>query len=246
MPRTNDYTGQIVAGKVILGRAEDGYAKSPKWRWRCLNCGHEGKPASWYNLRGLERKNSKYCNNCRGDAQILPIGTRSGNLVVTGPCRKAGRNPSGISKREVPARCTLCGYEDWWDKGNFSQGVSNCKCQQHCQQGRSNTREGILWARAKKRAKDQGVPFTIKHEDIVIPSHCPVLGIKLEHADRSQQSRKGMGGFHDASPTLDKFIPELGYVPTNVAVISWRANRTKGDATLEELEKLVDWMRKQQ
>ena len=107
------------------------------------------------------------------------------------------------------------------------------------------TRVGILWSRARTRAREQEVPFTIKHEDIVIPSHCPVLGIKLEHANKEQQSRNGKGGFWDASPTLDKFLPKLGYVPDNVAVISWRANRTKGDATLEELEKLVDWMRKQ-
>ena len=50
---------------------------------------------------------------------------------------------------------------------------------------------------------------------------------------------------HEGSPTLDKTIPALGYVPGNIAVISWRANRLKNNGTLEELEALVEWMRKQ-
>lgn len=34
---------------------------------------------------------------------------------------------------------------------------------------------------AKQRAIKAGVPFTITKEDIVIPTHCPVLGVELKH-----------------------------------------------------------------
>lgn len=44
------------------------------------------------------------------------------------------------------------------------------------------------------------------------------------------------------SPSLDKFKPALGYMPGNIAVISFRANQLKGDATLEELCGVIDYV----
>jgi hypothetical protein len=70
---------------------------------------------------------------------------------------------------------------------------------------------------------------------MTIPSKCPVLGIPLH---------RGVGGFCDNSPTLDRFIPELGYVKGNVEVISFRANRIKCDASMDEVTRVCDWMRK--
>lgn len=91
---------------------------------------------------------------------------------------------------------------------------------------------------AKTRAKNKNLPFSLTISDIVIPDVCPVLGIKLERA-----VGKGNHMYNDASPTLDRIVPELGYVPENVAVISWRANKLKGDGSLDELEKIVSWLR---
>lgn len=85
---------------------------------------------------------------------------------------------------------------------------------------------------AKRRASIQGIPFNIDYTDITIPEYCPLLGIKLN-------KHVGEGGRYDDSPSLDKIVPELGYVKGNVWIISDRANRIKSDATLEELELLV-------
>lgn len=86
---------------------------------------------------------------------------------------------------------------------------------------------------ARTRAKLLGVPFDLTDEDIVVPAVCPILGIALV---------KGPNGGHDASPTLDRFDPDLGYVSGNVRVISMRANRIKNDATPAELRRVADWM----
>lgn len=51
----------------------------------------------------------------------------------------------------------------------------------------------------------------------------------------------GEGVRNDASPSLDKIIPSLGYVPGNVLVISWRANRIKCDATANELMLIANY-----
>jgi hypothetical protein len=60
------------------------------------------------------------------------------------------------------------------------------------------------------------------------------LGIPLE--------RTGMNN-RDSSPSLDCIVPSLGYIPSNIAVISYRANRIKNDSNLEELESLVIWLK---
>lgn len=97
--------------------------------------------------------------------------------------------------------------------------------------------ERCMWYDAKKRAKKRNVPLTIKHTDIIIPEYCPILGIKLE---RNLKGGKPL----DSSPALDAIIPNKGYVRGNIAVISHRANRIKTDASLEELERVTEWLRK--
>jgi hypothetical protein len=94
-----------------------------------------------------------------------------------------------------------------------------------------------MWHAAKSRAKDKGIIFTLNPTDIIVPTHCPVLGIPLFIAER---------GRSDNSPSLDRLHPEFGYVKGNVQVISFRANRIKNDATLDEIDKLHAWMHKQQ
>lgn len=71
----------------------------------------------------------------------------------------------------------------------------------------------------KCRAKKEGIPFNITLEDLEIPEVCPVLGIPLKG-----WSENNVGGYKDDSPSIDKFIPELGYVKGNVSVISFKAN----------------------
>ena len=87
----------------------------------------------------------------------------------------------------------------------------------------------------KQRAKKSNLPFDIDQTYIqsIIPTHCPVLGIKLKNGNKI---------FHNNSLSLDKIIPSKGYVKGNVCVISDRANRLKRDATLDELKKLVYYM----
>lgn len=90
-----------------------------------------------------------------------------------------------------------------------------------------------LYQDAKKRAKKLNLPFTIKQDDIFIPTHCPVLGIPLFAGD---------GYLCDNSPSLDKVIPALGYTPENTCVISMKANRIKNSGTAEDHRKIVKYI----
>lgn len=87
--------------------------------------------------------------------------------------------------------------------------------------------------RVKSRAKKFGTPFDLDFDDIVVPTHCPILGMPLNF----NQGRKG---YHADSPSLDKIKPSGGYLKGNVRVISARANLLKNDATVEELELILE------
>lgn len=89
---------------------------------------------------------------------------------------------------------------------------------------------------AKQRAKDIGVPFNITAEDLTVPTHCPILGIPLCFTHSP-------GGPKDDAPSLDRITPSKGYVTGNVIVISQRANRIKNDASVEELEAVVNYLK---
>lgn len=86
-----------------------------------------------------------------------------------------------------------------------------------------NNYEKYLLQSAKARAKKQNIPFDIVASDLIIPTHCPYLGIELIPFSEW------------ASPSLDKIVPQLGYVVGNVQVISKLANTMKSCATIKEL-----------
>ena len=92
-----------------------------------------------------------------------------------------------------------------------------------------------LLAAAKRRAKKRNVPFSLGVSDIVIPDICPVLGIKLAPSPKSSSFN---------SPSLDRIIPSLGYIPGNVIVVSLKANQIKNCSTIEELEAVFCFYRK--
>ncbi len=87
-----------------------------------------------------------------------------------------------------------------------------------------------MLASAKLRAKAAGRECTVTLDDIVVPEFCPLLGVKITTGTRQVKTN---------SPTLDRKDSTKGYVPDNIWVISWRANRIKSDSTLEEMKLLV-------
>ena len=81
-----------------------------------------------------------------------------------------------------------------------------------------------IWRRIKDTAKQRGLEFDLTEEDIIIPTHCPLLNIPLD-----------FNGSRYNSPSLDRIDNTKGYVKGNVWVISELANRMKNGATIEQL-----------
>lgn len=63
-----------------------------------------------------------------------------------------------------------------------------------------------------------------------MPEKCPVLGFVLNYENTKTA---------DNSPSLDRIDNDLGYVLGNVIVVSWKANRLKSNATVNELEAIA-------
>lgn len=93
-----------------------------------------------------------------------------------------------------------------------------------------------LVGEARIRARRKGLPFDLVPDDVTVPEVCPILDIRLV---------RGQGRIQDASPTLDRIDPVLGYVRGNVAVISARANLIKNSGSADEHERIAAWIRKQ-
>ncbi len=81
----------------------------------------------------------------------------------------------------------------------------------------------------KYNAFRRGVEFDLRFCDLVWPDICPILGIPIDYI---------CGGQTDNSISFDRINPSLGYTKENTILVSFRANRIKNDATIEELEKI--------
>lgn len=146
---------------------------------------------------------------------------KKGDATYKGrPCKK-GHDGT----RYLKGGCVECGTTRASQR--YHEGVSSPKPNPTAQKSwRLKNREQTLWLGAKHRAQKNGREFAIEASDISIPDLCPVFGTPM------------------VSPSLDRIDNNGGYVRGNISVISKRANTIKGAATLEELEAVVDYMRR--
>jgi len=85
---------------------------------------------------------------------------------------------------------------------------------------------------ARARAKRDNVPFDLVLEDLVAIAvdECPIFHTKFVWGT----SLLGKGNTRPDSPTLDRILPELGYIKGNVAFLSYRDNRIKDKGNMQE------------
>lgn len=139
-------------------------------------------------------------------------------------------NREGYWVGETHRQCTHC--RQVFEKTNSTMTWCHSCNTKRVKEQRPEVR---MWRRARNRAKNKGLEFTITVNDIKIPSSCPILGIPLV-------VHKGKSGAYPDSPSLDRKDSTRGYTPDNVWVISQRANAMKHDASWEELVTFADWI----
>lgn len=133
--------------------------------------------------------------------------------------------------------CSRCKQEkpldEFYRSSEFPDGRQyNCKAcgRRHANKWAKSNLAKVLLTGAKARSKKLGLPFDLELDDIVIPDKCPVFGTPFDRATRN-------------GPSLDRIVPDRGYVRGNVVVISRRANTIKNDATADELMAVANWLK---
>ena len=175
------------------------------------------------------------------------IGQRHGKLVIIGEGdRHRTYKPNGHVKaviRKFICKCD-CGATVEVSSSNLRNKNRGCGCGRithgygvgqpkgYNPQARHEIPWFVLWRQARDRAKRKGMEFTISPQDVhdAIVEKCPVLGIDLKLSGKQ---------YWDTSPSIDRLDSSKGYTPSNIWVISAKANRIKSDATLVELKMLV-------
>lgn len=90
---------------------------------------------------------------------------------------------------------------------------------------------------AKARASARKLPFDLTSAYVleITPDTCPIYGTPFSFVGNKTVAPE--------SATLDRLDPVKGYVQSNVAVISMKANAIKNAYGSEDIQKVADWLR---
>jgi len=92
-----------------------------------------------------------------------------------------------------------------------------------------------IYNRLKSSAKKRNIPFNLtvaQLYELSFPITCPILNIPL---------RFNRGKLEDNSYSIDRINNDVGYEIDNIVVISYKANRLKSNATLNEIQQISEF-----
>ena len=209
---------------------------------KCIKCNKllSGKKRKYCSRKCTLSNRPLECKNCK--KKYFGNATSS---YCSKKCKKENFVPSsGLLKKWkgiAPVKfrfCKLCNtdkrYDFYREVHNTNHGwldiqnkrrYSMCiDCENDRQKfDRNKFPEKRLFLLARRRAKTQKLPFDItkKYIKSIWPkdNKCPILGTVFKSGKVNKYQL----------PSLDKIIPQKGYIKGNVAVISYRANQIKSD-----------------
>jgi hypothetical protein len=100
-----------------------------------------------------------------------------------------------------------------------------------------------MLSNAKIRAKKKNVPFNINAEYLkkIFPldNKCPILNVEFQTGYINNNKKN-----KDFSPSLDRIIPEKGYVEGNLLIVCDIVNRIKSNSSVEMIKKVLNYYSK--
>ena len=215
MALTHDLTGMRFNRLTPTERAN-----SKSWLCRC-DCGN----TTTVYTSAIVHGKTKSCGCLRADQlrrePVRPVvGLETSSLKAL-PCENCQRPTAAFNRKYCSPACR---------KAALNQRVRPAKTAASMALRVSDPARHLLY-QIKHRAKVNGIPFNLIGSDLVFPTHCPVLGLKLEWARERLTPN---------SYSVDRIRPALGYVAGNVRIISFRANQLKSNATVEELTRVLE------
>lgn len=129
--------------------------------------------------------------------------------------------------------CTVYWYYSKF-RNTYSSYCKSCSSSYFSKQRLNDPRQTLLKS-IRKSARKRGLDFNLTIEDIIIPEFCPALDIPLI---------KTKGIATDNTPSVDRIDSNKGYIKGNVQVLSLRANMLKSNASIDELEKILNFLKR--
>jgi len=121
----------------------------------------------------------------------------------------------------------------------LNRGIKTQDITKELKQKRLDKIDKLYLAQYKKykakvyRCTQDKIQFDLAFEEIYWPVNCPVLGMPLDYYSKNGPN----------VATFDRIDPKLPYVKGNVNIISFRANTIKSDGTVEDLEKVINYLK---
>lgn len=147
------------------------------------------------------------------------------------PCRHGHVGP----RRASNGACVACDNSEVRLRLRRAYAANPERFKRYRLRQKSGNPAGVLLRSARQRARKRGIPFDLEPSDVVVPETCPCCTKPIVASEAP-------GPANSRSPSLDRINPDLGYVRGNVAVICWRCNNLKRDATSSELRAIAEWM----
>lgn len=191
---------------------------------RCVTCHQDKELSEYFKCKSFKDGLTNICKGCEREYRQA----------------RYARNKASVADGGTKI-CALCGVtypiEDFTLTPAIKGGrQSSCKrCTSAARKKRMivpDKRNAALLSRIRSNCRKFQIPFDLELADMHIPDVCPVLGIPLSLTSTHR----------DNWPSVDRIIPELGYIKGNVRIISYRANRIKNDATVQELEQVLKYV----
>lgn len=92
-----------------------------------------------------------------------------------------------------------------------------------------------IYNQLKSSAKKRNISFELSLSDlynISYPLTCPILDIPLKF---------NRGSLQDNSYSVDRVDSSKGYTIDNIIIISWRANKLKSNASMDEIKRIFEF-----
>lgn len=178
-------------------------------------------------------KTCKECGTSKPHEKFHPHSTKDGRRAICADCANAHRRADRVKNVEKERQRDRERYRTNPERRFNTQKLRAANIERY---KANDVRRHALDPRKKMlrtarfRAQKHRRECTLVLSDIVVPEVCPLLGIPIFVGSRAVKNN---------SPTLDRKDSSKGYTPDNVWVVSWRANRIKSDATLEEMKLLI-------
>lgn len=204
------------------------YKKSHRYDGnKVCNCCKEAKPIKEFHKSETDFRILVKCKECR---TIVLLENNKKKCVICKNIKHFSEFPTGNKNK-----CQDCFRKIYLpQQKTYYKKTASIRIEKSKSYRKENYTK-VLFGRIKNRSMKKNIPFNLEVQDIGnFPEKCPVFDIKLEVGEGRPTSN---------SPSIDKVDNSKGYVKGNIKIISNRANSIKSDGTIQEHEKIIQYMK---